>query len=83
MMVGVMPYFLQVVVLARYPEAFLGVGHAGVLALGVPEEDVLELVHPGVGEHQGGVVLDDHWGRRHDMVLLGSEEIQKGLAYSL
>ena len=81
--VGVVPYFLQVVVLARYPEAFLGVGHAGVFAFGVPEENVLELVHPRVGEHQGRVVLDDHRGRRHDMVLLGGEEIQEGLPYSL
>ena len=78
--VGVVAYFLEVVVLAADAQALLRVGHAGVLDLGIPEDDVLELVHPGIGEHQRRVALDHHGSRGHDLVPLAMEELLVRLA---
>ena len=77
MVVGVVPDLLQVVVLARDAQALLRIGRTGILARGVAQENILELVHAGVGEHQRGVVLHDHRGRRDDRMSLALEELQK------
>jgi hypothetical protein len=50
------PHVLEVVVLAADPHALLGGCRAPVVAPVAAEEDVLELVHPRVGEQQRGVV---------------------------
>ena len=64
--VSVLADLLQVIVFSGNAEAFLGVGGAGKLPRHIAQKDVLELVHPCVGEHQGRVVLDDHRCRRHN-----------------
>jgi hypothetical protein len=46
----------KVVVLAACADALLRGGGAGVAALFRSKEDVLELVHPSIGEEQRGVV---------------------------
>ena len=79
MVVGVVADLLQVVVLARNAQTFLRIGRTRILAGGVAQEDVLELVHARVGEHQRGVALDDHRGRRHDSMPFRLEEVEKGL----
>ena len=66
--VGVPAHLFQVVVFAAYPEALLGVGHAGVFRDAHPQEILLEGVHPGVDKQQGGIVFDHQGGRRHDPV---------------
>ena len=58
--VGVVAYFLEVVVLARYAQTLLRVALAAALGFGIAEDDVLELIHTSVGKHQRGVVLDNH-----------------------
>ncbi len=78
--VGVVAHLLQVVVLARDAQTLLRVGRAGVFARCVAQENILELVHARVGEHERGVALDDHRGRGHDRVLLRCEEVEKGPA---
>ena len=78
-MVGVVSHLLQVVVLAAHAKAFLRVGHALAFGLYVAKNDVLELVHTCIGEHQCGVVLDDHWGGRHDKVLFAFKEFLERL----
>ena len=67
--VGVVAHLLEVVVFSADAQALLRVGGSRPRALLVTEEDVLELVHAGVGKHQRRVVLDDHGGTRHHMVL--------------
>ena len=47
---------IEIVVLAASAYAFLRGCSAGVGALFNAGEDILELDHPGVGEHQGGIV---------------------------
>ena len=78
--VGVVADFLQVVVLAAHAEALLGVGGPQVRGLGIAQEDVLELVHAGIGEHQGRVVLDHHRRGRHDGMALGCKEFEEFLS---
>ncbi len=81
--VRIVSHFFEVVVLSAHSQAFLRVRRTRVRRGGVTEEDVLELVHTGVGEHQRRVILDHHRGRRHDGVSLGCEEIEKSLSYFL
>ena len=63
--VGIAPHLFQVVVLAADPQALLGIGHAPELRAAHPQEILLELVHPGIGEQQGRVILH-HQGCRGD-----------------
>ena len=53
----VVAHVFQVVVFARHAQAFLGIGDAAVIGHLVAEEEVLELVHPGVGEHEGRIIF--------------------------
>ena len=76
MVAAVMAHRLQVVVLAAHAEALLAVRCPRKLGCGITQENILELVHSRVREHQGGVVLDHHGGARNDGVSLGSEEFQ-------
>src|SRR5208282_5114469 len=71
---------LEVVVLTAGADAFLGGGGALVGALLEPQEDVLELVHPGVGEEEGGVAQGDERGAAHALVAALLEEAQKHFA---
>jgi hypothetical protein len=45
-----------------------------------PKEIGFELVHPSVGEQQGGVVLGHQGGGRDHLVVFGLEEVQIGLS---
>src|SRR5690606_20036994 len=75
---GVMPgrvaHVLEIVVLAAGPNAFLGTGRPVAGAPVEAEEDVLELVHPRVGEQQGRVVGRNDRTRGNDRVFLRFEE---------
>ena len=82
MVVGVYAHFFEVVVLTRNAQAFLGVGHAAVGGHLVTQEKILELVHAGVGEHEGRIVLDHHGGRRNDLVSFTFKKVEKLLADS-
>ena len=70
----------EVVVLAAGADAFLAGGGAVVVALLEAEEDVLELVHAGVGEEQRGIVGGDERRAAHDAVAALFEEAQKHFA---
>ena len=71
MVVGVTPDLLQVVVLARDPDAFLAVHGAGVFARTRAQEHVLELVHPGVDKQQGRVSRGHHRGAGDNCMVRG------------
>ena len=77
---AVVAHGFQVVVLAAHTEALLGVRGSGELGGAVAQENVLELVHARIGEHERGVILDDHGGRGHYRVPLGGEKVQILLA---
>jgi hypothetical protein len=52
----------KVVVLSGYSHAFLGRRSTGIAARFIPEKQVLELDHPGVGEEEGGIVRRNERG---------------------
>jgi hypothetical protein len=60
--------------------AFLAGGGGFVVALFEAEENVLELVHPGVGEKQRGIVGRDERRTAHDAVAALFEKFQKCFA---
>ena len=62
------PHLLQIVVLAGDPEALLGRAGAPVAPLLPSQEDLLELVHPGVGEQERGIVGGNQGRARHHLV---------------
>ena len=68
---------VEVVVLAAGAHAFLRADRALVGALLEAGEDVLELHHAGVGEHQGRIVARHERRRRHDLVPGLGEVVQK------
>ena len=68
----------QVVVLAAGADALLAADSAGIGALFLPQEAILELVHPRVGEQQGGVVAWDQGAGGYTGVALLFEEAEEG-----
>ena len=69
---------VEVVVLAAGAHAFLRGGGARIGALFEAGEDVLELHHPGIGEHQGRIVARHERRGRHDLVPVRREIVEKG-----
>lgn len=73
-------HLFEIVVLAADTETFLRVGAAAWLRLLGAEDNVLPLVHAGVGEHQRGVVLDDDRRRWYYDVSFRLEEFKVRVA---
>jgi hypothetical protein len=71
---------LEVVVLAAGAHAFLRGRGADIGARLLAGEHVLELHHAGVHEHQGRIVPRHQRRRRHDLVPLLPEVVQKHAA---
>jgi hypothetical protein len=68
----------EVVVLAAGAHAFLRGGGTLIRPLLDAGEHVLELDHAGVGEQQGRVVARHQGARRHDLVTVPGEIVEKG-----
>ena len=68
---------VEVVVLAAGAHAFLRGGGALIGALLDAGEDVLELHHAGIGEHQRRVVTRHQRRRRHDLVAVVGKEFEE------
>ncbi len=66
--VGIAAHILKVVVLAAGTNALLSIHRARVVARALAEEYILELVHPRVGEEQGGILKWDRRARWHNGV---------------
>ncbi len=69
---------VEIVVLAARAHALLRGGGAGVAALLLAGENVLELHHAGAGEHQRRIVARHERRRRHDLMAVPGEEVEKG-----
>src|SRR5262249_49174436 len=78
--VRVAPYLLEVVVLAADAETLLRIDPARVRPGLLPEEHLLELHHPRVGEEQARVVLGHERRARNDGVTAHPEEIEESFA---
>ena len=73
-------HVFEVVVLAAGANALLIIHRAHVFAGAFTQENVLELVHPRVGEEQRGIIPGHYAGTRHDRVVAVGEEAGKGLS---
>ena len=80
-MVGIVADLFQVVVFSAHSQALLTVCRPVERGGLVAQEDVFELVHPGICEHEGGIVLHHHGSGGHYSVPFGSKEVQELLAY--
>ena len=79
--VRVVSHLFQVVVLAGDAQALLRIGLPPALRLGVAQDNVLELVHAGIREHERRVVLDYHRRGGHDEMSVLLEEALEGFPY--
>src|SRR5579863_10326533 len=70
----------QVVMLAAGPHAFLRTRRARVFALVEAQENVLELIHSGVGEQQSRVVRRHERRTAHDTMAALTEKFQERAA---
>ncbi len=70
----------EIVVFAAGADAFLRGGGAGVIARFEAQEDLLELVHAGVGEEQRGVVCRHEGRTSNGTMAFAGEIIEKFLA---
>jgi hypothetical protein len=70
----------QVVMLAAGADALLRTGGAAVVALFHAQEDVLELVHTGVGEQQRRIVGGHQRRTAHDAMAASGKEVEKALS---
>ena len=68
--VGVVSHFLQIVVLTAHAQTLLAIGGTFPLCRLIAQNNILELVHAGIGKHQCRIVFHNHWSRRHDVVPL-------------
>ena len=75
--VGIVTHFLQVVVLSAYAKAFLRVSNSLYFAGWLPKIISLKLVHSRIGEHQRGVILNHHRGRRHYLVTFSKKLLKR------
>ena len=77
MVIGIEAHLFEVVVLAADPDALLAVGHSRIIGLLQAQEDVLELVHPGIGEQQRRVANRHNRSAWDEMVALVFEKVNK------
>src|SRR5438552_15291397 len=73
-------HILQVIMLTAGADAFLRAGGAGVVALLLAKEDVLELVHACVRKQQSGVIGRDQRRALHYAVAAFGEKVEKTLS---
>ena len=78
---GGLAHVVQIVVLAARPYAFLAGGGAGRRGILDPDENVLELVHAGVGKQKRRVVLGDDRGAVRGHMPPVHEVFPEALAY--
>ena len=78
--VGVHANLFEVVVLATDTQTLLAVSNPAGFGHGIAENNILELVHAGIGEHQSWVILDHHRSRRNDFVAFLAEKLFERLA---
>src|SRR5262249_21658433 len=80
--ISVLAHVVEVIVLATRANALLRIDGTSIVPGAGPQEDVLELIHAGVGEEQGGIIRRHDARRRYErMAVLLHEEMNELLAY--
>ena len=76
-----MPDFFQIIMLSADTQTLLAVRTSAGFRVASAKDDVLPLVHAGIGKHQGRVVLHYHRGRRNNLMTLRLEVLEERVAY--
>ena len=71
------PDIVEIVVLAAGPHAFLGRNRPWGSARFQPGKDILERHHPGVDEHQRGIIVRNKRRGRHGFMTIRGEIVEK------
>ena len=79
MMVCVVPDFLKVIMFAWYPETFLGICNSLIYRLFISQENILELIHPGICKQKSRVILNYHRSWRNYRMAFWPEKLEKRL----
>ena len=74
------PDIVEIIMLAAGAHTFLGGDGSRIGPLLQAGEDILELHHPCVGEHQGRVIARHKRRRRHHLVTVARKEIEETFA---
>jgi len=69
---------IKVIMLAPGADGFLGRGGAGIGVLFLAGEDILELHHAGIGEHQCRIIARHQRAAFHHLMAIATEVIQEG-----
>jgi hypothetical protein len=77
MVIGVYAHFFKIIMLSTHTKTLLGIGNTLEWRLLIAQEVVLKLVHPCIGEKQGGIILQNDGCRRYNLVSLALKKIQK------
>ncbi len=80
MMACRLAHVLEIIVLATGTNALLRCRGANVVTFLLSQENVFELVHPGVGEEQSRIVGGHQRGALHNAMTLVLEVLQKSVA---
>ena len=75
------PDVIQIIVFAADPHDLLRIAHARRFGKAQAQEDFFELIHPGIGEQQSGIIHRSQRGAGHDDVIFGRKEIEELLAH--
>ena len=79
--IGIMPDFFQIIMLSADTQTLLAVRTSAGFRVASAKDDVLPLVHAGIGKHQGRVILHYHRGRRNNLMTLRLEVLKERVAY--
>ncbi len=71
---------VEIVVFAAGAHTFLRAHGARIRPFLQTGEDILELHHAGIGEHQGGIIARHQRRGRHDLMVVAGEEIEETFA---
>ena len=74
--IGVVSHSGEIVVLTAHAQALLRVGYPRIFPRGIPEDDVLKLIHPRIGKHKGRIPLQDHRSGGNDMMSSLCKEVK-------
>jgi hypothetical protein len=75
------PDIIQVIVLAGYSQAFLGVGCPGIWPVICSQEDILKLHHARIGEQQSLVPTRYQGCRSYKAMAVGNKKINEAFPY--
>src|SRR5690554_300432 len=77
MVIGVLSYFLQIIMFTADPDHLLRVNRPPVRTGARTQKNILKLVHPCIGKKQGGIFLRQQGSAGNNLMPPGGKKLQK------